>query len=135
MCSSDLMEKLEMLSRLVPELKRRGFRLLPGGDYGFPFHPMGKNALDIELFVNLYGFTPAEALRAATQLGGEIMAMENELGLVKAGYLADLLLIDGDPTKNVKLLQDKDKILMVMKDGKYHKRPSFAQQHSLIAAE
>ena len=54
-----------------------------------------------------FGFTPAEALMAATKWGGEIMGMGDELGLVKEGYLADLLLVDGDPTEDIAILQDK----------------------------
>ena len=69
------------------------------------------------------GFTPEEALMAATQWGGEIMGMGDELGLVKENYLADLLLVDGDPTQDITLLQDRAKLLMIMKDGVYHKLP------------
>jgi len=117
------MGKLDHLRELMPALHRRGIRLLPGGDYGFPTSPIGKNAHDIELFVTLLGYTPAEALRAATKLGGEIMGMADELGLIAPGYLADLLLIDGDPLADIRLLQDTDRLLMIMKDGKYHKPP------------
>ena len=69
------------------------------------------------------GFTPEEALMAATKWGGEIMGMGDELGLVKENYLADLLLVDGDPTQDITLLQDPAKLLMIMKDGAYHKPP------------
>ncbi len=113
---------IELASRLVPELKRRGVRVLPGGDYGFPFNPNGRNARDLEHFVTLFGYTPAEALSAATRLGGEIMDLE--VGLVKPGYLADLLLVDGDPTQDVRILQDKDRIAMIMKGGEMHKAPA-----------
>jgi imidazolonepropionase-like amidohydrolase len=115
--------KLDHLRALLPVLHKRGIRLLPGGDYGFPTNPIGRNAHDIELFVTLFGFTPAEALTAATKLGGEIMGMADELGLIKPGYLADLLLVDGDPLRDIALLQDRDNLLMIMKDGKYHKAP------------
>jgi len=57
---------LEHQQKLMPELKKRGLRLLPGGDYGFPFNPNGRNARDLELFVRHFGFTPTEALVAAT---------------------------------------------------------------------
>jgi imidazolonepropionase-like amidohydrolase len=67
--------------------------------------------------------TATEALVAATKLGGEIMGMGNELGLVKSGYLADLLLVKGDPTVNVAILQDKNNLLAIMKDGRFHKQP------------
>lgn len=111
-------------SKLVPELKRRGVRVLIGGDYGFPFNPNGRNARDLEHFVTHFGYTPAEALVAATKLGGEIMGMGEELGMIRKGYLADLLLIDGDPTQDIGIMQDKDRIVMIMQEGKLYKAPA-----------
>jgi imidazolonepropionase-like amidohydrolase len=100
-------------------------RILPGGDYGFAWNPLGTNARDLEHFVNIIGFTPAEALMTATKLGGQIMDMP-DLGLIKEGFLADLLLVRGNPVENVKILQDRDNLIMIMKDGAYHKRPGAA---------
>ncbi len=115
---------LEHQRKLVPQLRARGVKLLPGGDYGFPFNPNGRNARDLELFVQHLGYTPSEALSAATQLGGEIMGMGHELGLIKTGYLADLLLVRGDPTREIGLLQGKENLLAIMKDGRFHKSPA-----------
>jgi imidazolonepropionase-like amidohydrolase len=117
---------LEHQQRLARVLKERGVRLLPGGDYGFPFNPNGRNARDLELFVKHLGFTPTEALVAATQWGGELMGMGEELGQIKAGFLADLLLVKGDPTANVAILQDRNNLLAIMKDGRFHKAPPYA---------
>jgi imidazolonepropionase-like amidohydrolase len=114
---------LALQRTLVPELIRRGIRVLPGGDYGFPHTPIGRNARDLQYFVEDFGFTPAAALMAATKWGGEIMGLGDELGLVKEGYLADLLLVDGDPVADITIMQDRDKLLMIMKDGTYHKAP------------
>jgi imidazolonepropionase-like amidohydrolase len=114
---------IELSKKLIPELKRRGVRVLPGGDYGFPFNPNGTNARDLQHFVDLFGYTPTEALVAATKLGGELMGRGHELGLVAPGYLADLLLVDGDPTQDVSILQNRAKLLMIMKGGKMHKAP------------
>ena len=105
------------------EARKRGVRIVPGGDYGVVWNPMGTNARDLEHFVNLFGFTPAEALIAATKWGGELMGMGEELGQVRPGYLADLLCIDGDPTRDITLLQDLAKIVAIMKDGCFHKTP------------
>ena len=105
------------------EARKRGVRIVPGGDYGVMWNPMGTNARDLEHFVNLLGFTPAEALMAATQWGGELMGMGEELGQVRPGYLADLLCIDGDPTKDITLMQDRNKIVAIMKNGAFHKTP------------
>jgi imidazolonepropionase-like amidohydrolase len=74
---------IELSKKLIPELKRRGVRVLPGGDYGFPFNPNGTNARDLQHFVDLFGYTPTEALVAATKLGGELMGRGHELGLVQ----------------------------------------------------
>jgi imidazolonepropionase-like amidohydrolase len=116
-------EVLERARWLIPELHRRGIRVLPGGDYGFPSNPNGRNARDLAHFVNLFGYSPAEALSAATMSGGEMMSRVGRLGLVREGYLADLLLIDGDPLSDVSILQDKDRICMVMQGGKLYKNP------------
>ncbi len=117
----ELKRKLESCMRVYNELRKRGIKVLPGGDYGFAWNPIGTNARDMEHFVNLFGYSHSEALSAATQLGGELMGMN--IGLVKEGYLADLLLVNGDPTKDVSILQDADNFLMIMKDGSYHKEP------------
>jgi imidazolonepropionase-like amidohydrolase len=120
---ADASAVLERQKKLAPELKRRGVRLLPGGDYGFPFNPNGRNARDLELFVRHLGFTAIEALVAVTVRGGEIMGMEHELGRIEPGYLADLLLVRGDPTCDVALLQNPQNLLAIMKDGRFHKAP------------
>ena len=114
--------------RNMKELKKRGVRVLPGGDYGFAWNPIGTNARDIEHFVNLLGFSPMDAILSATKLGGEIMKAGNELGQIKPGFLADMILVDGNPVANVKLLQDANKLLMIMKDGQFHKEPQVAAQ-------
>lgn len=117
-------ERMEREAKLVPALKARGVRILIGGDYGFPFNPNGRNARDLQIFVDHFGYTPAEALTAATKLGGELMDLP--VGLVRAGWLADLLLVEGDPTGNVAILQDKANLAMIMKDGSLYKAPAEA---------
>jgi len=99
------------------EMRKRGVRVLVGGDYGFAHNPQGRNARDLELFVQHFGFSPSEALQAATRLGGEAMMRPDEIGLVKPGYLADLLLVDGDPLADVRVLQDSKRFAFIMKDG------------------
>ncbi|RZL95899.1 MAG: amidohydrolase family protein [Variovorax sp.] len=111
-------------------MHRRGVRVLPGGDYGFAFTPHCQNARDLEFFVKYLGFTPAEAIRSATVYGGQIMMRGDELGCVREGCLADLLLIDGDPLANLAILRDPKRILAVMKDGEFAKVPEIASQRS-----
>ena len=111
-------------------MHRRGVRILPGGDYGFAFTPHGQNARDLEFFVRYLGFTPMEAIRSATLYGGQIMMRPDELGTVREGWLADLLLVDGDPLANLGILREPKRLLAVMKDGSFVKAPEIASQRS-----
>ena len=114
----------------LQKMHKRGIRVLPGGDYGFAFTPHTQNARDLEFFVKYLGFTPMEAIRSTTLYGGQIMMQPDELGVVKDGYLADLLLIDGDPLANLSILRDPRRILAVMKDGVFAKQPEIASQRA-----
>lgn len=107
----------------MSEAHRRGVRVLPGGDYGFAWTPHGTYARDLDHQVRLLGFTPMESIVSATKQGGEIMGRPGELGLVRPGYLADLILVDGDPLADITILQDRNKITAVMKDGRFHREP------------
>ena len=64
-----------------------------------------------------------EALLSATAWGGPMMKMGKEIGYVREGCYADLLLIDGDPLADITILQDKSRILSVMKGGEFHRAP------------
>src|SRR5436309_2605336 len=71
----------------------------------------------VKLFVTDMGFSPMEALVAATKHGSELMRTEKETGTIEVGKLADLLVVDGDPLDDIAILQDRSKLAMVMKDG------------------
>ena len=114
----------------LKKMHKRGIRILPGGDYGFAFTPHCQNAKDLEYFIKLLGFTPMEALISATAHGGAIMMQPGELGQVKDGYLADLLLVDGDPISNIAVLREPARLLAVMKDGVFYKEPTIASARS-----
>jgi len=126
--------ELEHAVETCRKMHRRGIRVLIGGDYGFAWTPQGTNAKDLEYFVDLLGFSPMEAILAGTKLGGEIMGLGSELGMIKPGYLADMLLVDGDPAANVRILQDRSRILAIMKDGQFHKAPKMSEQRRRLIA-
>jgi imidazolonepropionase-like amidohydrolase len=126
--------ELSLAVETMKKMHRRGIRVLIGGDYGFAWTPQGTNARDIEYFVDLVGMSPMEAILAATKYGGQIMGMGDELGQVKEGFLADLLLVDGDPIADVRILQNQDRLLAIMKDGKFHKRPRQQEQRRRLIA-
>lgn len=118
-----LPRKLEYTIATYKEMRKRGMRVVVGGDYGFTITPMGQNARDIGHFVKFFGYTPAEALKCATAVGGDLMGLKGELGIIRAGALADLLLVDGDPLKDQSVLVGPSRFLMIMKDGKLYKDP------------
>jgi imidazolonepropionase-like amidohydrolase len=116
--------ELEVTVEAIARMRQRGIRVLPGGDYGFPFTPHGTYAKDLWLFVKVLGFSAMDTLVAATRLGGELMGRPGELGVVRAGALADLLLVDGDPLADISILQDRSALRVIMKDGALHKAPA-----------
>ena len=115
--------ELEAALQTMQALRKRGVRILPGGDYGFAWTPHGTNAKDLEYFVKYVGMSTMEALLSATAWGGPMMRMGKVLGYIREGYLADILLIDGDPLADITVLQDEKRILAVMKDGEFHRAP------------
>jgi imidazolonepropionase-like amidohydrolase len=116
--------ELEVSIDVLTKMRKRGIRVLPGGDYGFPYTPHGTYARDLWLFVKVLGFSATDTLVAATRLGGELMGHPGELGVVKDGALADLLLVDGDPLADIEILQARSALQMIMKDGVLHKAPA-----------
>ncbi len=119
----NLFRKFDATCATYHEIRKRGLRVAVGGDYGFAVTPMGQNARDLEHFVRYFGYSPVEALRCATTVGAQLMQMEDEIGQVKEGFLADLLLVKGDVTQDVSLVQHQDNLSMIMKDGVMFKDP------------
>lgn len=118
-----LPRKLEHTVATYHEMRKRGMRVVVGGDYGFTITPMGQNARDIGHFVKYFGYSPAEALRCATAIGGDLMGHKGELGIIREGALADLLIVDGDPLADQSILVGPGRFRMIMKDGAMHKDP------------
>jgi imidazolonepropionase-like amidohydrolase len=125
--------ELEAAINSMKTMLKRGIRVLPGGDYGFAWAPHGENAKDLEYFVKYLGMTPMETIISATRWGGQMM-MRKDLGEIREGWLADLLLVDGDPLANISLLQDKSKLLAIMKDGEFTKPPEIRSTRSRFVA-
>lgn len=132
----NLFRKFDATCATYQEIRKRGIRVVVGGDYGFAVTPMGQNARDIEHFVRYFGYSPVEALRCATVIGAQLMGLDDSCGKIKQGYLADMLLVRGDPTRDVSLVQHQANLAMIMKNGKLHKDPRIqvGQQNYLIQA-
>lgn len=108
--------EIEATVETVARLRKAGVRLVVGGDYGISIAPHGTYAKDLEYFVDLFGMSSAEAIICATRNGGQAFDPAGRLGTLEANTWADLLLVDGDPIADIRILQDHQR-LRVMKNG------------------
>ncbi len=91
---------------------KAGVKIAAGSDAGVTRH--GKNALELELYVD-YGLTPAEAITASTVTAAQLIGMEDKLGTVETGKIADLIAVKVNPLEDIKALQN---VSVVIKDGR-----------------
>jgi imidazolonepropionase-like amidohydrolase len=110
-------ETLEAGAESARRILKAGGRIGLGGDYGFAWNPHGDYARELTFFVNYVGFTPLETIKCATNTGAEIMGRGHELGTLEMGKLADVLVVDGDPMKDIKVLEDRARFMAVMQGG------------------
>ena len=129
----NMRRNLEVTCEVYKKVRKRGIRAVIGGDYGFAWTPQGTNARDLIHFNKLFGYTPMECIQLATRNGGELMRME--IGQVKEGLLADLLLVDGNPLADLSILVGPEHLAMIMKDGQMHKDPRSREAAKRLAAE
>jgi imidazolonepropionase-like amidohydrolase len=95
---------------------RGGVKVAMGTDAGTPFNRHGDNAQEITHLSNA-GFTPMEAIVAATKTSSECIGLNNKVGTLEPGKLADIIVVDKDPLKDIRVLEDKANILLVIKGG------------------
>jgi imidazolonepropionase-like amidohydrolase len=111
-------EKIQALHREnLMKAKEAGVIIGMGTDAGTPYNAHGQNLQELKLLVDA-GFTPTESLIAATKTAAEVIGMNNDLGMLETGRLADLVVCDGDPTKDVSLLTDPANIKMIYLAGR-----------------
>jgi imidazolonepropionase-like amidohydrolase len=102
----------------VAKMRQAGVRVLPGGDFGLAWTPHGTYARDLQNFVELFGFTPQETLLASTRDAGDMVGFDGRVGTLESGKYADLIVVDGDPTDDITILQDQDRIQTIIKGGR-----------------
>lgn len=96
-----------------------GVPLLCGSESGFALTPYGHwHARELEVFVNELGLTPLEAITCATRNNALAVRRDGEVGVVAEGYLADVIVVDGDPTADVTVLQDRSRLRAVISRGR-----------------
>jgi imidazolonepropionase-like amidohydrolase len=99
------------------KLKASGVAIVAGGDFGHQWTHHGTYAAELQRYVELVDMTPVEAIHTATRNMGPLVGLD--LGQVRPGYLADLVVVDGDPTDDITVLQDPARRRAVMKDGRF----------------
>lgn len=105
-------DRIQKKKEAFKEILDSGVKICMGGDVGVFAH--GDNAREIEMLVE-YGMKPIDALKAATSTNADAFHLEKQVGRIKTGLLADILVVEGNPTENIKAIRD---IRLVMKDGK-----------------
>jgi len=105
----------------IKKAHKAGVPIASGADSGTPFNLHGENLRELELLVGI-GLSPMEAIVSATRIAAETLGLGSRLGTLQPGKLADLIVVEGDPLEDIAVLQRKDKMVAVMKDGQFYKR-------------
>lgn len=87
---------------MIQALHQNGLRIVAGTDQTVPGHSLKR---ELELYVKA-GFTPMEAIQAATLVPAQVMKVDRDSGTVEAGKYADLILVDGNPLDNISNLRN-----------------------------
>ena len=103
----------------VKRLREAGVRVTVGGDYGLNITPHGTQAKELEYFVDLFDMTATEALLCATRDGGWAFDPGGMAGTLDEGTWADIVIVDGDPTTDVTVLQDLSKLTVIKAGVEY----------------
>lgn len=117
--SEFLVKKMKAIQPACYETFRRmraaGVRIAMGTDTTVD-PEMGANAKELELYVGL-GMSPFEAIRTATRNAAEALGMLEDIGTLEPGKFADIIAVDGDPLRSIRVLQDRGRVKLVMKEG------------------
>ena len=115
----DVKKEYDIACENLARARKAGVTMMTGTDSGFAVTPYGEwHAREIEIFVEELGYSPAQALRAATETSAQFMADEAKIGTLTKGRAADFIAVEGSPLADVCILQDKTRIKAVYIDGK-----------------
>lgn len=98
--------------------REAGMLVAMGTDAGTPFNMHGENLSEIKLLVEYGGYSPVQAIEAGTRVSARVLGLENDLGTISEGKLADLIVVQGNPLDDVNILSQQDNIRLVMQGGK-----------------
>jgi len=110
--------EIKSTAAMVRTAYDNGVKVLCGSESGFALTPYGHwHAREMEVFVEELGLSPLEAITCATSNGALALRMEGHVGVLASGYRADVLVVDGDPSADVRILQDRRRLTSVISRG------------------
>ena len=110
--------EIEQTAKMIRKAYDAGIRLVSGSESGFALTPYGHwHARELEIFVEVLDLSEVEAISTATKNGAWTMRMEDSLGTLEEGKLADVIVVDGDVTSDIKILNDKSRLDEVISRG------------------
>lgn len=104
-----------------------GVKMAMGTDCGYPPCPHGTNAKELELMMEHIGISAMEAIVMSTKNAADALRMGDKIGTLAKDKLADIIVVNGNPLDDIKVLQEKENIQMVIKDGKILVKPIHPQ--------
>jgi len=114
-----ILDKMRMVQPYTKEtfqkMHQAGIKIAMGTDVETD-PEMGTNSEELEIYED-YGMTAMEAIQTATNNAAEAVRLDQEIGTLEAGKLADIIAVEGNPLEDITILQDREKIRMVMKEG------------------
>lgn len=135
--------ELDVTGVMIDKAHRAGVRVITGSETGFAITPCGEwHARELEMLVQYAGFTPLEAVTAATSEAAWAMRMDGEVGVLREGLIADVIVVDGDPLADIGVLAREGAIVEVVKEGRRidlsrplpERRPRAGEKVSFLAA-
>jgi imidazolonepropionase-like amidohydrolase len=114
----------EQHPRTVTEARRLGIAITAGSDSGSPGAPHPALFAELRDLVSRGGFTPLEAITAATATNARALGLDDEIGMLRPGHQADLLIVEGDPAREVTALE---RSWAVMHNGQWIRIPEGGQ--------
>ena len=104
---------------ILPSVVEAGIPIALGDDYGATTAKHGQQGRELPFYQQITGLSALEIIKWATVHGGAIVGRPDEVGRIAPGYLADILLVDGDPSQDLGLMAEPDNLVIVMRDGQF----------------
>ncbi len=125
-------EDFDYMRSMLPEAVEAGVKFVPGDDYGFGPLDHGDYPGELVCYVEECGIEPLEVIKWATRNGGELTGIEG-LGTIAPGNLADMVIVDGDPSSDINVLTQPDRLVAVLKGGELVSGEMPAEQLALAS--